>query len=158
MNRAWIKEGMTEGDAVERVRVAVSRVQFKLGERFGVEVDDDEAWFDVLSDLTPVRCHELLNQWLAGDMCPGALEFVGGGLDGQEVGFVGDLPVSNKVPNYWAWRLVSLTAARHLIRAYTVHKMRVHSAVIEYHLNETKKLVVRDGVLAVGGAALFAVK
>ena len=176
----------TELLARKRVAVAVERIFTVLGKQFGQEnladasgVDPDlgqtldsvrGAWVDVVASLTPDACRRALVDARALDECPSYDDF----RDLAAVYAVGDtqasievvapavsrpaevLPVPSDTPNLWAWRLCSATAARNLIHFYTVQKMRIHSAAVKHHLEVTRKLVMRDGVLCVGSGGLFA--
>ncbi len=175
----------TEFLAYKRVAVAVEHIFTVLGKRFGQEnladacgVDPDlgqtidsvrGAWVDVIAALTPEACRRALVDARALDECPSYDDFrdlaaVYSVVDTQPstdvvapaVSRPADvLPVSSSTPNLWAWRLCSATAARNLIHFYTVQKMRVHSAAVKHHLEVTRKLVMRDGVLCIGSGGLF---
>ena len=179
-------EHNTELLARKRVAVAVDHIFTVLGKQFGQEnladasgVDPDlgqtldsvrGAWVDVVASLTPDACRRALVDARALDECPSYDDF----RDLAAVYAVGDtqastemvapavsrpaevLPVSSDTPNLWAWRLCSATAARNLIHFYTVQKMRMHSAAVKHHLEVTRKLVMRDGVLCIGSGGLFA--
>ena len=175
----------TELLARKRVDTCVDWVMARLALKFGdadladvcgVDPDKGEtlasvrgAWFDVVASLTPDACQQALRDARAADECPSYDDFldlaavyaapavvasadvfapVVGGSD--EV-----LPVSSDTPNLWAWRLRSAAAARNLIHFYSVQKLRIHSAAIKHHLEVTRKLVMRDGVLVLGSGSLF---
>lgn len=176
----------TELLAYKRVAVAVEHIFTVLGKRFGQEdladacgVDPDleqtidsvrGAWVDVVAALTPEACRRALVDARALDECPSYDDF----RDLAAVYSVVDtqpstdvvvpavsrpaevLPVSSSTPNLWAWRLCSATAARNLIHFYTVQNMRMHSSAVKHHLEVTRKLVMRDGVLCIGSGGLFA--
>ena len=176
----------TELLARKRVAVAVEHIFKVLSKQFGQEnladacgVDPDlgqtidsvrGAWVDVVASLTPEACQRALVDARALDECPSYDDFrdlavVYGSVDTQPSTEViapavsrsaEVLPVSSGTPNLWAWRLCSATAARNLIHFYTVQKMRIHSAAVKHHLEVTRKLVMRDGVLCVGSGGLFA--
>ena len=175
----------TEVLARKLVNVAVDRVWAVLSELWsaadvadasGVDPDKGETidkvrndWFAVLASLSPDVVAKALADAKALDGCPSYDDFrdlaavyaapavvasvdafapVVGGSD--EV-----LPVSSDTPNLWAWRLRSAAAARNLIHFYSVQKLRIHSAAIKHHLEVTRKLVMRDGVLVLGSGSLF---
>ena len=178
-------EHNTELLARKRVDGAVDRVLARLALKFGGEnladacgVDPDlgqtidsvrGAWVDVIASLTPEACQRALVDARALDECPSYDDF----RDLAGVYAAGDahpsaevvapavsrpaevLPVSSGTPNLWAWRLCSATAARNLIHFYTVQKMRMHGAAVKHHLEVTRKLVMRDGVLCIGSGGLF---
>lgn len=175
----------TEPLARKRVDVAVGRVLAQLSKKFGADevadtsgVDPDKgetiesvrgAWFDVVASLTPDVCQRALADARARDECPSYDDFrdlaavycvsvpqVSGEVVAPVVG--GSkvvVPVPGSTPNIWAWRLRSKSSARNLIHFYTTHKVRMHGAAIKYHLDVTRKLVMRDGVLCVGSGGLF---
>jgi len=175
----------TEPLARKRVHTAVGRVLAQLSKKFGADevadtsgVDPDKgetiesvrgAWFDVVASLTPDVCQRALVDARALDECPSYDDFRDlAAVYGVSVPQVSDevvapavsrpaevLPVSSGEPNLWAWRLRSMSAARNLIHFYTTQKMRMHGAAIKYHLDVTRKLVMRDGVLCVGSGGLF---
>ena len=175
----------TELLARKRVDGAVERVLARLALKFGGEnladacgVDPDlgqtidsvrGAWVDVIAALTPEACQRALVDARALDECPSYDDFrdlaaVYAVVDTQSSTEVvapavrrpaDVLPVSSDTPNLWAWRLCSATAARNLIHFYTGQKMRMHSAAVKHHLEVTRKLVMRDGVLCIGSGGLF---
>ena len=179
-------ERNTEFLARKRVAVAVKRIFTVLVKRFGQEnladasgVDPDLGqtmdsviceWMSVIASLTPDACQRALVDARVLDECPSYDDF----RDLAAVYAVGDahpsaevvapavslpaevLPVSSSTPNLWAWRLCSATAARNLIHFYMVQKMRMHGAAVKHHLEVTRKLVMRDGVLCIGSGGLFA--
>lgn len=179
-------EHNTELLARKRVAVAVKRIFTVLVKRFGQEnladasgVDPDLGqtidsviceWMSVIASLTPDACQRALVDARALDECPSYDDFrdlagVYGAANTQTSTDAVEpavsrpaevLPVSSSEPNLWAWRLRSATAARNLIHFYTVQKMRVHSAAVKHHLEVTRKLVMRDGVLCIGSGGLFA--
>ena len=179
-------EHNTEFLARKRVAVAVKRIFTVLVKRFGQEnladacgVDPDlgqtidsvrGAWVGVVASLTPEACRRALVDARALDECPSYDDFrdlaaVYAVVDTQPSTDVVApavsrpaevLPVSSDTPNLWAWRLCSATAARNLIHFYTVQKMRMHGAAVKHHLEVTRKLVMRDGVLCIGSGGLFA--
>ena len=176
----------TELLARKRVDSAVDRVFAQLSKKFGedevadasgVDPENGETlssvrgeWFDVIASLTPDACQRALADARALDECPSYDDFrdlaavycvsvpqvpgevVAPAVGGSKV----VVPVPDSTPNIWAWRLRSSTSARNLIYFYTTQKMRIHSAAIKYHLEVTRKLVMRDGVLCVGSVGLFA--
>ena len=109
------------------------------------------------------------------DDCPSLLDFerlaraymaarAGVSLDGVPItsaspSVVSDgVNVSSEIPaerlkgaNAWAWRLISLRAARDLIHAVERNgQMFVHRSAVEFHLTRSQKLVRKaDGRLAV---------
>ena len=179
-------EHNTELLARKRVDGAVDRVLARLALVFGGEnladasgVDPDLGqtidsvrgeWMSVIASLTPDACQRALVDARALDECPSYDDFrdlagVYGAANTQTSTDAVEpavsrpaevLPVSSGTPNLWAWRLCSATAARNLIHFYTVQKMRVHSAAVKHHLEVTRKLVMRDGVLCIGSGGLFA--
>ena len=178
-------EHNTEFLARKRVDGAVERVLARLALVFGGEnladacgVDPDLGqtidsvrgeWMSVIASLTPDACQRALVDARALDECPSYDDFrdlagVYGAANTQTSTDAVEpavsrpaevLPVSSGTPNLWAWRLCSATAARNLIHFYTVQKMRVHSAAVKHHLEVTRKLVMRDGVLCIGSGGLF---
>lgn len=126
-------------------------------------------WMSVIASLTPDACQRALVDARALDECPSYDDFrdlagVYGAANTQTSTDAVEpavsrpaevLPVSSGTPNLWAWRLCSATAARNLIHFYTVQKMRMHSAAVKHHLEVTRKLVMRDGVLCIGSGGLF---
>lgn len=169
----------TEESAKKRVANAVAHTFQVLRKYFGdVAVGSDDElvavradWWLVFAKLSPEACRKALAEAIALDSCPSLVEFEA--LARRYLAVVVDaasaapappsvvsdgVNVSSEIPaerlkdaNAWAWRLVSLRAARDLIHAVERNgQMFVHRAALEFHLTRSQKLVRKsDGRLAV---------
>ena len=138
------------------------------------------AWFDVFARLTPAACRSALAEAIVLADCPSLADFevlarahvgadaapvvaelASGGVAPVVPAAVrpsGGLPADVSVadtPNWWAWRLRSLRAARDLVRAVERNGFAsVHRRAVEFHLGSSGKLTrLENGALAVNERA-----
>ena len=142
------------------------------------------AWFEVFARLTPAACRCALAEAIVLDDCPSLADFealaqahIGADAAPEAAelasgvapvvpaasvaavvrpsgGFAAGVSVAD-TPNWWAWRLRSLRAARDLVRAVERNGFAsVHRRAVEFHLGSSGKLTrLENGALAVNERA-----
>ena len=142
-------------------------------------------WFDAFARLSPAACRSALAEAIVLEDCPSLADFevlaqAHVGADAVPVvaelasgGVAPVVPAESgaavvrpsaglpegislaDTPNWWAWRLCSLRAARHLVRAVGRNGFAsLHRRAVEFHVSSSGKLTrLENGALVVNERA-----